>query len=916
MNIIQVSALIKTKLDLDDQLNPGFIDNLNIKEYVIKHINIFKFPLNESEINKLINIISEYLNGPKEPKAISIHEPGWVKESISNDKYQKEFWDRYAEYLMKDNANFPVPSLNKSTDKILDYLNDPKQEGSWCRKGMVVGHVQSGKTSNYIGLINKAIGHGYKFIIVLTGMYDDLRIQTQERIDYGIIGKLSSDRIDKNKGTSVGVGESNFVPKGEIMSLTSMKPGTEGDYKENNWPISSKSKSNKPVFIISIKKNKFTLNSLIKTLTTFIEPDEDSSKGVKNLPTLIIDDEADSASVDTSKEEDDPKTINRSIRIILNMLEKVTYVGYTATPYANIFIEPSDNEKEFIQNNRTYNITKDLFPSDFIINLKAPKNYFGPHKVFFNEYNYLLVKKLEDFEDNYRSIFPAKIKTETKLPESLPKSLIDAIIHFILTASIRHIGDGMPKHNSMLVHVSLRVLWMDRIAVLIHDYIEELKKRITEGDEHTILIFKNKLMQINDDSLKLKEEFESDLPNSRFKEVKPILLKTINRISVIAAHGGGGGYNLEHEKTDFEYGEKYAQYLICVGGNRLSRGITLKGLTTSYFIRVSKMYDSLMQMGRWFGYRDNYSHLCRLYSSNELAKWYRFITEATEELRNEFNDLNHNTTPKNYSLKVRKSNDILRITSLGKMRYSKTIPYAFDGKSPTLTEFNINANEQELNKKNLIKNLLSFENYYEQDKSMSMLWINQSNINVLKLLRAFRVRDKIKHNLLVEFIEKNEELYTNKWRIILIGKEKQTQGFSYIEIEKNGKENKIYSVQRKHDDNIFEDDIFKIGKDSLTGTAKDKYLDYRIINDKEITQQEALNLRNNEGTPLILLYLIDGKKSLGGKRGEGKKSKVFKSELKEEGVIIPAYFIVFPEDNKNLVKKVNYQVNIVNDNYG
>ena len=901
----------KSIINANVAIDPEYIKKIDAYSFIKEH-SVFIKGADDKEIRIMAEALDEYLNGPPTPKVISRHQPGWVKDAKANNKYDSKFWDRYSSFLISNDANFPVPSLNTSTEKILDYVHNPKSDGKWNRKGMVVGHVQSGKTSNYIGLMNKAIGHGYKLIIVLTGMYDDLRIQTQQRIDYGIIGELSASTKELAKGAKVGVGRiTEYIPKTPVMSLTSINPSSDGDFTVRNAPTVSRASSERPTYILAIKKNRAPLSEVIKWLDSLSESTVDGDEEkilVKDLPTLIIDDEADSASVNTGKEEEDPKTINRLIRVILNMLEKVCYVGYTATPYANVFIEASDNEKFILHKNKKYDISLDLFPSDFIINLQAPKNYFGPHKVFSKEYSHILVKQLEDFKDSYRNIFPITIKTETQRPTYLPESLKDAILQYILTATIREIRDGIPKHNSMLVHVSLRILWIDRVAKLVNSYLEEIKRKIIAKDNEFYESLNKKYISLSSSSDKLSEVFNVDMDSFiPFAELWSKLLGTVERIQVISVHGGGGKYHLEHEITDFEFGE-IPRYFICVGGNRLSRGITLEGLTISYFIRVSKMYDSLMQMGRWFGYRNNYADLCRLYTSKELSSWYSFITEATEELRDEFNHLNHNTTPRNYSLKVRKSPDLLKITSLGKMRYTKKISTSFDGTSPTLRQFTLDKLIHSENLDKVISKLSKLPNFVSNDSYKSLLWDNQRNSTIVDILLSFSVFDKDRHNLIIEFIEKNKDLYDNNWRVLLFNNSIR-KGYSYTDVYVEDKRISIYGVQRKGDSG--EKNSFKIGNDSLT-SGDDRVLDYRILGDKEITRAEGATKRAKENIPLLLLYLIDGYKSLGDNRGPG-QGGAFESELAEKGVLIPAYFIVFPGDIKNKVKKVMYVSNLIGE---
>lgn len=300
------------------------------------------------------------------------------------DDINWELWHRYKSYMHEKDPSFPINDLDDFTDKILDKCYNPKESGSWDRRGMVVGHVQSGKTSNYVGLINKATDAGYKVIIVIAGTISSLRRQTQERIDEGYIGKSSSAYIN-NYGENKIIGVGKYKVDTDIYSLTSSfyRTGDEGDFNQGianrlNIPIGK----NPVVFVI--KKNKSILENLIDWFS------KDSNIRVVNgqpklfdVPALIIDDEADAASVNATKDINDIKAINKLIRTLLNVFDQNTFVGYTATPYANLFI-PQDFNDELttVVKGKTYFIGEDLFPKDFIINIIAPKNYIGAAKIF------------------------------------------------------------------------------------------------------------------------------------------------------------------------------------------------------------------------------------------------------------------------------------------------------------------------------------------------------------------------------------------------------------------------------------------------------------------------------------------------------------------------------------------------------
>ena len=613
------------------------------------------------------------------------------------DDIKWELWSRYKSYMHEKDPSFPINDLDDFTDKILDKCYNPKESGSWDRRGMVVGHVQSGKTSNYVGLINKATDAGYKVIIVIAGTISSLRRQTQERIDEGYIGKSSSAYIN-NYGENKIIGVGKYKVDTDIYSLTSSyyRTGDEGDFNQSianrlNIPIGK----NPVVFVI--KKNKSILENLIDWFS------KDSNIRVVNgqpklfdVPALIIDDEADAASVNATKDINDIKAINKLIRTLLNVFDQNTFVGYTATPYANLFI-PQDFNDELttVIKGKTYFIGEDLFPKDFIINIIAPKNYIGAAKIFGLE-NPITGESHEPLNvfrviDDYDPPFFKTINKNNKddLPEYLPESLETALKSFILTCAIRRLRGHEKKHNSMLVHVALYVKWIDRVALLVNERMKDFKNYISANDTQYLKeleeLFINDFLPTTENIIENIDYKDSRIELHQWENVKAELKKAASKIDVRAVHGTRSTTNLEYHNIDeidyFRYDEGLS--VIAVGGGRLARGITLEGLSTSYYLRTTRMYDSLMQMGRWFGYRPGYVDLCRLYTTETIYEWFNHITMATEEMRYDFDEMTtRNLKPKDFTLKVRNHHGLLAITSVAKLFWAQDIKISFSGQNP------------------------------------------------------------------------------------------------------------------------------------------------------------------------------------------------------------------------------------------
>ena len=290
------------------------------------------------------------------------HDEEWVQK---RDDIIWTYSESYETFL-KHTGWYPsvVQSLSDVGGRILGHLQDPRSEGEWDRRGLVIGHVQSGKTANYMGLIAKAADAGYKFIIVIAGVHNNLRRQTQERIDEGFVGRSS----DPQNRIPVGVGLETGYP--HPATLTNIHDDFKKQTAERSgWQLNDFSK---PIILV-IKKHVATLKALHRWLK---EMNAQGDGRIADVPVLMIDDEADHASINTNKPDIDPTKTNAMIRRILQLFAKSSYIGYTATPFANIFINPEAYDDD---------VREELFPRDFIYCLDAPNTYFGPEQVFLDD---------------------------------------------------------------------------------------------------------------------------------------------------------------------------------------------------------------------------------------------------------------------------------------------------------------------------------------------------------------------------------------------------------------------------------------------------------------------------------------------------------------------------------------------------
>lgn len=621
------------------------------KEIVDKAVKILEL-LSINEINNLNYLVDRY----EENNNIKAYDPDvlvdinsvsdvWLYERKSNKNL--EYFNRYKSYLRKD--DFPedvLDKMEKSTEKILSYCADPlniAKSLNTKKRGLVIGDVQSGKTANYLALINMAADYGYQLIILLAGLTDSLRIQTQKRIDSGFVGAQSDTIGDVEIFVGVGTSEERHY----AIPMTNQKLDFVKFKKENaNFKRSDLSK---PVIMV-VKKNK----GILSQMAEWVKPDMDD---IKSNNILIIDDEADNASVNTKNQEEDPSVINKLIRDIFNNFPIASYVGYTATPFANIFINPYDDEA-----------SKDLFPSDFIIQLKEPDNYFGTKKALFNKHH---VRYLDEQEDNF---LPVKHTKDIEVYDTLPESLIEAFNDFVLTNVIRTLRGQVKKHRTFMINVSRFNNIQDKIKYKVEDYLKRLSNSIEQCYKLPVSEFCKdiKLRKLYDQYN--KDDFYAGIRTKySWDQIQELLNVEIKKFEITIM-------NNRNAKNRFNYDDykDVGARLIAIGGFVLSRGLTLEGLTISYFSRNANAYDTMLQMCRWFGYRNGYEDLCRIYISEINIENYKAIDDAVDDLKAQISIMSsRGKTPMEFGLMVKESPETLEtsmlITSRNKMRASQEV---------------------------------------------------------------------------------------------------------------------------------------------------------------------------------------------------------------------------------------------------
>lgn len=555
----------------------------------------------------------------------------WFDSDLAHDHY----WPVVRESIGAKLGEEALDSIDKASSGILWSLRPPGQN-EINRRGLVLGYVQSGKTTSFLSLIAKAADAGYRFFIILTGITNNLRKQTQLRIEEDLV---------------------NVTP--QWQKLTNADEDFSHLHAQNAATILS-STENKVIAVV--KKN----GSVLKKLNRFLNA---GGLATKNCPILVIDDEADQASINIGNHaKNEQSTINAQIKRLVNH-PKVAYVAYTATPFANILINPND--------------TEDLYPRDFIHVLPKPKGYFGTESIFGRE---LLTgegdEEIDDGlpitrhipEDESLALQPRARQPEEEWDLYVPKSLSQAITWFILASAARRARNQGGKHSSMLVHTSVRTAVHEDAKELINGELTVFRRKYAEGalDAHLREIWNRESATV--------PASDFDLQTLTFEEVNAFIPNVLEELRVVTDN--------QKSTERLVYEDDKPSTVIAVGGNTLARGLTLEGLVVSYFVRNSSAYDTLLQMGRWFGFRPGYADLTRIWLTDELLSWFRDLAGVEADLRQELAKFaSGNVTPLDYQARIRTS-PYMEITSKAKAQELQTVSLSYSGQRVQTILFN------------------------------------------------------------------------------------------------------------------------------------------------------------------------------------------------------------------------------------
>ena len=553
-------------------------------------------------------------------------------------------WPAVREFLLnaKGWSEEDVRSIDEASNEVVSLIGNPAEKQFSCR-GLVVGHVQSGKTANMTAVAAKALDAGYHTVIVLAGLTNKLRYQTQMRLFHDLVRRnplnwqvLTPNEMDR---------DFRAPPQGGFLFH-----------------------SDKAQLAV-IKKNVSPLRELRAAVKRTLPAVR------SQLRILVIDDECDQASINTARGELDMTAINRRIRQLLSLLPAVTYVGYTATPFANVLINPYRAEGQTLD---------DLYPRDFITALPRPDSYFGTEKLFGatpsdpddiqpDEEGLDMIRHVPDEEEAL--LQPQSRQKRHAFQPLMANSLETAILYFLASCAARHARGDDAKHMTMLVHTSPYVIAHERVARLIHDWVETNEKEIGDPESDR----GQRIREIWTEETARLPENVTDAPAVSVDQIFSHL-KTVLETIEFPVENGASDDRIDYTGQPRTY--------IVTGGSILSRGLTLEGLTVSYFLRAANQYDTLLQMGRWFGYRPRYEDLPRIWMPEPLRLGFQALATIEREIRDEIEQYRRQKlTPMDIAVRIRAIPG-MAITAASRMRAARTCAVSYWGTHRQTFRFN------------------------------------------------------------------------------------------------------------------------------------------------------------------------------------------------------------------------------------
>jgi hypothetical protein len=563
---------------------------------------------------------------------------GNIESWYSGPRTEDRNWSSLVELLSEEGWKKPaLQDLDDASTKIVAHLPNPHGEGEFHCRGLVLGYVQSGKTTNFTAVIAKAADAGYRFFIVLSGIHDALRQQTQDRLNAQLWG-----------------------PHPELWNRLT----NEGDFRATDNVDALLATQDQRVLAI-VKKNGPRLRALKRWLK------EARPELLAACPILIIDDEADQATVNTAKPDRQPSRINGLVRDIVNGAPMAAYVGYTATPFANVLIDPHDYE--------------DLYPRDFIVDLPRPPFYIGPEAIFGREpLDFDPEDVGDDGHDFVRSVpvdeidalRPKGASTRHQFDPEITHSLDEALRYFLLSTAARRVRGKGNRHATALVHTSQHIDVHERTAEALSGHLRSLANRLARRDQALLCSFAD-----------LWSSEGIRVPSEDF-QLEPVAWEDVSAVLPAVAEDAHVITDNSRSQERLSFDEDHPRVIVAVGGNTLSRGLTLEGLSVSFFLRTASAYDTLLQMGRWFGYRNGYADLTRIWMTDEMREWFHHLATVEQEIRFDIEryETGHET-PEQLGPRIR-THPKLAITAAAKMQHARQADASYSGRRIQTILFN------------------------------------------------------------------------------------------------------------------------------------------------------------------------------------------------------------------------------------
>jgi hypothetical protein len=935
--IASLYAIIQNYIELGEKSGRK-LEYSNIQSYINLAIDFVKVECDEEDIKKIFSRIEYNYKITHSEGHVIFNEYEETRDWYTNAEIKDNFfWNRYRQYLVNKTKLDPT-SINLLDEvtlpNIMNCLGDPKENGEpkKPRRGLIIGDVQSGKTATYTGLICKAADAGYKLVILLAGITESLRQQTQERIDEGIVGK--SGRIINNQFVQQRVGVGLDGQESRAFSITSISKDFTSDLDKILFSLSSQNS----LVLFVIKKNVSVLEKLLNWLK---DNNMNPVKGCIDIPMLLIDDEADNASVNTRKDEADPTRTNKLIRQICNIFGNATYVGFTATPFANVFIDP-DSEDSMKR--------ADLFPEHFIYALPTPSSYIGANRIYnengdyHDNLRYITDITEPDYtSDEYKEACKNNIDELNEGPfyyrhtknwqGEFPDSLRESVLCYFLANAVRDLRGSYSAPRSMLINMSRFV----KVQRVIGEYIEGIwtsffnTVRFDFSDKPN----KNKKLALYHELESIWNKHFTHIHDITFDRVikKENLIKAVEKIKILIVNGAKGSDKLDYKTNP-------SLRVIAIGGLALSRGLTLEGLLVSYFYRNTATFDVLMQMGRWFGYRYGYDDLFQIWSTKLSAEWYAEIALASDELKEDIKKMyEQRLTPKDFGLRVRDNCEALQITASNKMRssYNWNILFSYYGNIYDTPYISLNSAQNKENLKvteALVKGLFD-EGYKLKSANLSGERRKGSSLYLADVPKATIVGylSRIKCSLanmyfnidnLLNFITDPDTLNVEKWDVVFEGgdsdKYYDITGLEGVKCMKraiyseNGKVVQISSRRRVLGSREGE---FALTKEQIQTAKEAQYAAWDGDRSRQVPIKAFFQYLP-ERKPILIVMLI-APESQGAQTGNGDSKALaqFREELGDDKIV--AYAIGFPgvmDSGKSChykVNKVYYEMNLQDD---